>query len=142
MRNVMQIVLVVVLLLCLSSCTSTSAWIWGDDGAVGARVGTNVTENNEAGLSMLWWPEDVDPEVMGLYAIHHFPVPVEFRNPLIVDFLPEILEGRAYLGGKLDVDFGTDETTVGPIAGVIFENTLFFETSLDKPVLFGLRFKF
>lgn len=140
MKNLIVLV-VVALLFCLTGC-SGNTWVWGDNGAVGARIGTKVTENNEAGLSVLWWPDDSEPEELGLYAVHHFPGTVEFRNPLIVDFLPEILEGRPYLGGKLDVNFDTDETFVGPIAGVIFENTIFIETSLDKPLLFGLRFEF
>lgn len=145
-----NLIVVVVLLLCLlagcegnnSADNPVKTWYWGDNGAVGARIGTKITENNEAGISMLWWPSDSEPKVLGLYGVHHFPDIVEFRNPLIVDFLPETLKGKAYLGGKLDINCITDETTVGPVAGVIFENTLFFETSVDKPILFGLRFEF
>lgn len=138
------IIAVVVALLWLQGCSgesNVSGWVWSDDG-VGVRVGTKVSENNEAGLSMLHRSGDNEPRVVGLYGVHHFPEPVKFRNPLIVDFLPETLEGTAYLGGRLDVDLEMGETSMEPIAGIIFEDTLFFETSLDRPVLFGLRIKF
>lgn len=145
------VVLLLCLLLCLPGC-SGNTWVWDDDGAVGARLGTNVTENNEAGLSMLWRPDDSGPRVMGLYGVHHFPEPVEFRNPLILDFMPETLEGKPYIGGKFDVNFDTNETLIGPVAGIIFEDVLFLEyqfqsfgpgtTSASSKVLFGLRFEF
>ena len=143
MKNV--IVLVVVLLLCLvTGCAenNSAVWFWEDTEAVGARIGTKLTENNEAGLSMLWGPDESEPRILGLYAVNHLIDLVEFRNPIIVDFLPETLMGRPYLGGKLDINFDTDETTVGPIAGIIFEETFYIETSIDKPLMFGLRAKF
>jgi len=154
MKKLMQIVLVVVLLLCLPGCisNSTSAWAWGDEGAIGARVGTKVTENNEAGLSMLCWPDDDEPRVLGLYGVHHFAEPVEFRNPLMLEFLPETLEAKTYIGGKLDVNLDTDSSSVGPIAGVIFEDIIFLEyqfqsfdqgsSSVSSKILFGVRAEF
>jgi len=149
MKNVI-VVVAVVLLLCLAGCES--AWVWGDNEAVGARIGTYVTENNEAGLSMLWWPDDNEPRVLGLYGVHHFPGLVEFRNPLIVDFLPETIEGRTYLGAKLDVNFDTEDTSIDPVAGIVFEDIIFLEyqfqsfsqdsSSMSSKILFGLRMDF
>ena len=155
MKNLNVVVMSVLLLCLLAGCSednSMSAWAWGDSGAIGARVGTKVTENNEAGLSMVWWPDDSEPRVLGLYGVHHFPDPVEFRNPLMLDFLPETLEARAYIGGKLDVNLDTDDTSIGPVAGVIFEDILFIEyrfqsfsqntNSVSSEVLLGLRIEF
>jgi len=146
------VMLVLVLLLSLPVQATISTWVWGDDEAVGLRVGYDITENNEAGLSTLCWPNDSEPKVWGIYGIHYFANTVEFRNPLILDFLPEIFEGKSYIGGKLDVNFDIDDTSIGPVAGIVFEDVLFIEyqfqsfdqgsTSVSNKILFGLHFKF
>ncbi len=140
MRNVILAV-VVVLFLCASGCVST-AWVWDDNDAIGARVGGYLTENNEAGGSIKMRDEDSEIREVGIYAIHHFPDLVEFRNPFMVDFLPDTITGSAYLGGKIDYDLDTHNSKTDPIAGVIFEDTLFIEHSLDGNSFLGLRFKY
>lgn len=143
---------VIVLLLCLPVQATISTWLWGDNEAVGARIGTEVTENNEAGLSMLWWPDDQEPRVLGFYGVHHSANAVKFRNPLILDFTPEMIEGRPYIGAKIDINVEDNESSVGPVAGVLFEDILFMEyqyqsfeqgsTSTSSKIIFGLRIKF
>jgi len=147
-----KLILLLVLLLSVPAQANISSWIWGDSEAVSARFGIPVTENNEAGLSFLWWPDDSEPKVLGLYGVHYFANSVPFRNPLILDFLPETFEGRPYIGAKLDVNFDTDDTAIGPVAGIIFEDVLFLEyqfqnfeqgsSSVDNKIVFGLRIKF
>ena len=153
MRNV--IVVLALLFGLFAGCSennSAKIWTWGDSRAVGARIGTNITENNEAGLSMLWWPSDSEPRVLGLYGVHHFPEPIVFRNPLILDFLPKELKAKSYLGGKLDVTFDTDDVSIDPVAGIVFEDIFFLEyqlqsfsqdsSSMISKILFGLRMEF
>lgn len=147
-----NLIVIVALLLCLMvfGCqdpNSVRAWIWSDEG-VGARVGTNITENNEAGISATLWEEDCEPRVLGFYVLRHLQNTVEFRNPFILDFLPPTLEAHPYIGGKFDRNFDTGETVIGPIGGVIIEDAFFigyqpqsFEpgsTSVNNKVLFGL----
>jgi len=152
----MKYVITVVLLLCLlvSGCAenSVTAWAWGDSEGIGARVGTKVTANNEVGVSAVLWEEDCEPRVVGIYALRHFPDPVEFRNPLMLDFLPEILQAKAYLGGKLDHNLDLNETSVGPVAGLVLEENIFFEyqfetfeqgqSSVDSRFVAGLHWEF
>ncbi len=149
-------VVLLVLLLSLPVQGSISTWIWGDDEAVGARIGTQITENNEAGLSMLVWPGDSDRDAeliaLGLYGVYRFPQTAEFRNPLILDFLPETIEGRPYIGGKFDINLDTNKSSVAPVAGIVFQDILFLEyqfqsfspdsASVSSKVVFGLRIKF
>jgi len=151
MRKLLFVV-AVVLLLSLPVRGQVSTWAWGDDEAVGARVGRKITENNEAGLSMLWWPDDTEPRVLGLYGIHHLGNTVEIRNPLILDFLPETIEARPYVGAKVDLHLDNKKTSVGPVAGILFEDILFLEyqyqsfepntTSATSKIIFGLRINF
>lgn len=145
-------VVAVVLLLCLPVRGSMSTWLWGDDEAVGARIGTKVTENNEAGLSMLWWPDEQEPEVLGFYGIHHSATSVEIRNPLMLEFAPETINGRPYIGAKMDIHLDNNKTSMGPVAGIMFEDILFLEyqyqsfsqgsVSPSSKIIFGLRIEF
>lgn len=140
MKTVVTILMMCLLAISQSGCNSEmNAWAWEEDDSLGVRIGGFLSENNEAGGSMNWQDEDSGPRVLGLYALHHFPEKVEFRNPLILDFLPETLFGTAYLGGKLDVNLDTNNTSLTPVAGVIFADTLFIEQSLDGNSMFGLR---
>ena len=147
MKNV--IVLVVVLLLCLSGCTG---WLWEDEG-VGMRLGGRITENNEIGASAILWEEDCEPRVFGAYVIRHIPDPnVPFRNPLMLDFLPEVFQAKAYFGGKLDYNLDLNDTSLGPLAGIIIEDIFFVEyqyqsfdqgaSAVNNKILFGIRTEF
>ena len=150
------VLVVVTLLLCVPvQAKSLRAWIWGDEGVVGARLGQLVTENNEVGLSISVWPGDsnrgVDVESVGIYGMRHF-APIEMRNPLMLDFLPETIEGRPYFGGKFDLNCKGGGNPVMVIAGIIFEDILFLEyhfpsfsfdsTSMSSKILIGIRIKF
>lgn len=129
----------------LAGCNEEmTMWGWDEDDAIGARAGTFLTENNETGFSVKLRDGDSELQTLGIYAVHHFPDLVEFRNPLMVDFLPETLSGAAYFGGKIDHDVQVNTTETNLIAGVILEDTVFFETSQNGDSLVGLRciFKF
>lgn len=136
MKRLMLTVLVM-LCLCLPAQGDIYSWIWGDNDAIGARVGTDITENVEAGLSALWFPDRERPEIWGVYGVYH---------------LPEIIAGRPYLGGKLDIDFNLHKVgEVSPIAGIVFVDILFIEyqfESFDRKakgeskIVFGLRIEF
>lgn len=149
--------LIVVLMLCVlvvGGCsqneTDVYSWVWGDDDAIGARVGTNVGDSNnvEVGLSALWWPDRERPEIWGMYGIYSFPEILEVPNPIVMEFLPETISGRPYLGGKVDIDFSGDKSRASPIAGIVFEDIFFIEyqfDSIDRDIandsklIFGIR---
>lgn len=148
MKNVIVLVVMVVLF-CLSGCTG---WLWEDEG-VGMRLGGRITENNEVGGSAILWEEDCEPRVFGAYVIRHIPEPnVPFRNPLMLDFLPEVFQAKAYFGGKLDYNLDLNETSLGPLAGIIIEDIFFVEyqyqsfeqgaSTVDNKILFGIRTEF
>lgn len=143
MKAVM-VLMCLLLIIFVSGCNSSpmTTWVWDENDAIGVRAGTFLTENNEAGLSAKWQDEDSELQTLGIYAIHHFPDLVEFRNPLMVEFLPETFSGGAYFGGKIDhnVDMNTSESDL--IAGVIIEDAVFFEYSQNGNSLVGLRLKF
>jgi len=124
----------------LAGCNMTM-WAWDEDEAINVRAGMFLTENNEAGFSAKLRDGDSELQTLGIYAVHHFPDLVEFRNPFadIVSFLPETFSGAAYFGGRIDqnVDINTTESDL--IAGVILEDTVFFETSQNGDSLVGLR---
>jgi len=144
-------VVVLVLFLCIPVQADIYSWVWGDSDAIGARVGTDISKDIEVGLSALWWPDREMPEIWGVYAIYHLPDILQIPNPIDVDFLPEIISGKPYVGGKLDIDFEIDKGSVSPIVGIVFNKVLFFEyqfESFDRVILgeskivFGLRFEF
>lgn len=137
-------ILMCLLAISLAGCNSSqmTTWVWDDNDAIGVRAGTFLTENNEAGLSAKWRDEDSELQTLGLYAVHHFPDLVEFRNPLMVDFLPETFSGSAYFGGKIDHNMDMNTSEADLIAGVIVEDVVFFEYSQNGDSLVGLRFKF
>lgn len=141
----------VVLCLCLPVQADIYSWIWGDDDAIGARIGTDISESIEIGASALWFPDQESPRIWGMYGIYHLPEIVQFPNPIILDFLPDTIGGRPYFGGKLDIDFDIDKARVSLIAGIVFEDILFIEYNFesidsnaynDSKILFGLRIRF
>ena len=116
------IVLVVVLVMCLAGCTNNSdmsGWAFGDNDAIGARVGIEVIDPNiEVGVSGLWLPDIEKPVAYGLYAVYHGPEVLEVPNPLT--FFSERISGHPYGGGKFDVDARFEEGMLSPIVGFIF----------------------
>jgi hypothetical protein len=140
-------ILMCLLAISLAGCyEEMTMWGWDEDGAIGVRAGMFLTENNETGFSAKLRDGDSELQTLGIYAVHHFPDLVEFRNPFadIVSFLPPTLSGAAYFGGKIDHDVQVNTTETNLIAGVILEDTVFFETSQNGDSLVGLRciFKF
>jgi len=115
------------------------------------RVGVKDDSPIEVGLSALWLPDREEPEIWGIYALYHLPEIVNVPNPIVVDFLPEIITGTPYLGGKLDIDFDDEVTDISPVAGILLMDVLFIEYQFEyidresrqeSKVLFGLRIKF
>ncbi len=157
MKKLMMMV-AVVLLLCLPAQGKIYSWLWADNDALGVRIGTDlekigvdIDEKIEVGISALWYPDQDSPKMWGIYGIYHLPEIVQFRNPLVLDFLPEEIGGRPYFGGKVEIDFDIDKSSVSPIAGIVFEDIFFIEYQFDsfdrqrngdsKAIWFGLRIK-
>ena len=146
-----KLILLIVLFLCLPVRADTTSWLWADDDALGVRVGVKDDSPIEVGLSALWLPDREEPEIWGIYALYHLPEIVNVPNPIVVDFLPEIITGTPYLGGKLDIDFDDEVTDISPVAGIVLMDVLFIEyqfeaidreSKQESKVLFGLRIKF
>lgn len=137
------LMLVILALLLVAGCAEMTASISDDNDAIGVRAGGFLTENNEAGLSVKIQEDDSEIRELGLYALHHYPdMAVKFRNPLVVEFLPEEIEGTPYLGAKMDYDMDMHRCDTEPVAGVIFAETFYIEHSLDGDSMFGIRFRF
>lgn len=149
-----QLVLVAfVLLFLLPGCAEDTmrTWVWGDGEVVGARVGSMITENNEAGIMLEKQMEDCESVIGGIYAVRYFPA-AKFRNPFIMESLPATIEGRPYIGGKLDIDLEANNSIVSPVIGTVFEDVFFVEyqlrayepgtTTADGLFRFGLWFKY
>jgi len=137
--------------LCIPARADITSWLWADNDALGLRLGSEISENIEVGLSTLWLPDREEPEIWGLYALYHLPEIVNVPNPILVDFLPETITGAPYLGGKLDIDFNDDSTDISPVAGIVLMDVLFIEyqfESIDREsrqeskLLFGIRIEF
>ena len=137
------ILAVVVLLLCAPvQASDIATWVWGSDDAINARIGTFLTENNEVGGSFKWRDNDSEPRQIGIYVAHHFPDIVKFQPPIVTDFLPETINGTGYLGLKFIRDLDTHINKTTPIAGIVFEDILFLEYSLDGMTSLGIRIRF
>lgn len=135
------IAVVVSALLLVAGCADMTASLWdGRDNAIGARVGLEMGEadelKTEIGGSLLYWPDGENSEEFGAYGKVKFDE-IEITNPIPLDFLPEVIKGTPYLGGRVNSDFD-DETL---IAGIEIENTLFMEYQGDY-IFFGLFHKF
>ena len=69
-----QVTILLCLLIALAGCGNESLWVFGDNDALGIRVGTEIAENVEVGASSMWWPEsDNDTQLYGAYAFLHQP---------------------------------------------------------------------
>lgn len=132
----------VTILLCLlvvAGCGQNSFWAYGDDDALGVRVGTEIRENVEVGVSSMWWPDDDgDSQMYGGYAIYHLPA--EPNEPL-----------GAYIGAQTPLN-NTYYSRVAPIAGVVFDEIFFIEyqyksweskeSQEEDKIVFGVRIPF
>lgn len=143
-------VALILLTLSLPAQAKISNWLWGDSDALGVRVGIDLGENIEVGVSSLWLPDRERPVSWGIYGLFHLPE-IEVPNPIVMDFLPETISGRPYFGAKIDFDFVVDQSMTSPVAGIVFNDLLFFEyqfSSIDRTsigeskILFGLRILF
>lgn len=145
-------VLLMMLLFCVPVQAGVSSWIWADSDAIGTRIGTDLADNIEVGISALWWPDSESPEIYGIYGVYTLPECIQLPNPIVLDFLPETIGGCPYFGGKVDVDFSRNKGSASLIAGIVFEKILFLEyqfqsfdrqntTNGDSKLIFGIKFK-
>lgn len=129
---------VVAVLLLVAGCNDMTASLWNDrEGAIGGRLGYAI-ESAEMGLSVLHWPDGDNSEVFGAYGMYKFSDMVEIPNPIPMDFLPEMLKGTPYIGGKVDGEGGSSLL----IAGIEIENALYMEFHQDNYVYVGLKHQF
>lgn len=138
MKKVMGILLCL-LAISLVGCESekkSSLWILGDDDALGVRIGTEVAENVEVGVSSVWWPEDDgDSQLYGAYAFLHQP--------------GETIS--TYIGVQTPLN-NTYYDRIAPVAGIVFDEIFFTEyqyknweskqSQEEDKIVFGVRIKF
>ena len=137
MKKQVAILTMCLLAISLSGCfeeQSSSVWIFGDDDSLGVRVGTEVVENIEVGVSSVWWEDRDDSQLYGAYALYHIP--------------GETIS--TYIGAQTPLN-NTYYDHIAPVAGVRYGN-LFAEfqyknwrskeSQEDDKVVFGLRFPF
>ena len=130
-------ILLCLLAISLSGCfeeQSSSVWIYGDDDSLGVRVGTEVVENVEVGVSSVWWEDRGDSQLYGAYALYHIP--------------GETIS--TYVGAQTPLN-NTYYDHIAPVAGVRYGN-LFAEyqyknwrskeSQEDDKIVVGLRFPF
>jgi hypothetical protein len=114
---------------------SSSLWAFGDDDALGVRLGTEVAENVEVGVSSMWWPEsDNDTQLYGGYALYHQPGDTT----------------STYIGVQTPLNNNYDQ--IAPVAGVVFDEIFFLEYQYknwdekeaqeEDKIVFGVRFRF
>lgn len=133
-------ILMCLLVISLAGCGGqNSFWAYGDDDALGVRVGTELAENVEVGVSSMWWPEnDGDSQMFGGYAIYHLSN--DPNAPL-----------GAYVGAQTPLN-NTYYDQVAPIAGVVFDEIFFLEyqyksweskeSQEEDKIVFGVRIPF
>ena len=156
MKNL--ITLLIILLVAGLAQADMTAWVMGENNTITARVGMTLDPNNiEIGAQTTWYPDDDTPQIYGVYGIFVFDQSVSFRQPIPVEWLPETLEAKPYIGGLVTVDVRQDDrrTLYGPVAGVIIKEIMVIEYAYhyvddqlqdymkdESRVSFGLRFKF
>lgn len=142
-------ILLCLLAISLAGCNGGAVSLYGDNDAVGARVGAEIAENIEAGVLSYWYPyDDNDSQIWGAYSLYHFPDIVELPNPLDPE---KTLEATTYIGAQLSLD-SNYEDYVSLVTGVIFQKVFFVEyqpkafdnkaSMEDDKVVFGLRITF
>lgn len=137
------VVLVVVLVLCVPvQAGDFTTWIWTNNDATGVRLGTifedsSDTNDLELGLSMLWLPDSGEPEIFGVYVLYHLPDLVQITTPAIFDgILPEIITGKPYVGGDVQLYGGGDMLLV---TGITLQRIFFIEYREQGEIIGGLR---
>ena len=129
-------ILMCLLAISLAGCGQSSFWAYGDDDALGVRLGTEMAENVEVGISSVWWPEsDNDTQLYGAYALLHMPGETV----------------STYIGAQTPLN-NTYYDQVAPVAGVVFDEIFFMEYQYrnwdakdaqeEDKIIFGVRFKF
>lgn len=114
---------------------SSSMWAFGDDDALGIRLGTEVAENVEVGISSMWWPEDDgDTQLYGAYALYYLPEDAV----------------NTYIGVQTPLNNNYDQ--IAPVAGVVFDEVFFLEYQYknwgdkeaqeEDKIVFGIRLRF
>lgn len=133
-------ILMCLLVISLAGCSGqNSFWAYGDDDALGVRVGTEVAENVEVGVSSLWWPEDDgDSQLYGAYALYHLPSNDE-----------DVV--CTYIGAQTPLN-NTYYDKVAPVVGIVFDKIFFTEyqyknwdakeSQEEDKIVFGLRITF
>ena len=162
MKYVMMLI-VVLLVAGTTQANDLSVWLLGEDDLVGARIGYMVDDNVEVGVLSQWYPQDEAPNILGAFGVYHFDEPVEIKNPIPLEWLPETFLAKPYIGAQVSIDFrkligetdGMRRSMVGPIAGIVVQEVLVIEYSysafgdgLDKvlddnhQISIGLRIPF
>ena len=120
----------------LVGCGNESLWVYGDDDALGVRVGTEMAENVEVGVSSMWWPEDDgDSQLYGAYALLHIPGETV----------------STYIGAQTPLNNAYYDQ-VAPVAGIVFDEIFFIEyqyknwsdkeSQEEDKIVFGVRIPF
>ena len=131
-------ILLCLLILIVAGCESekSSFWAYGDNDALGVRVGTEVAENIELGVSSVYWPDDDnDTQLYGAYVMLHQP--------------GETIS--TYVGAQTPLN-NTYYDQVAPVVGVVFDEIFFTEYQYrnwdakeaqeEDKIVFGVRLRF
>ena len=130
----MKTVTILMCLLIVAGCGNESFWAYGDNDALGIRVGTEIAENIEVGASSVYWPDDDnDTQLYEAYAILHQPGETV----------------STYFGAQTPLNNNYDQ--VAPVVGVIFDEIFFTEYQYknwdakeaqeEDKIVFGVRLK-
>lgn len=130
------ITLMCLLAISLAGCGQNSFWAYGDDDALGVRVGTKMAENVEVGVSSMWWPDDDgDTQLYGAYALLHIPGETV----------------STYIGAQTPLNNAYYDQ-IAPVAGIIFDEIFFIEyqyknweskeSQEEDKIVFGVKIPF
>ena len=125
-----SLILIVALLLCVMGTARAEMTLWGmyDRDTAGVRIGY-AHDQIEVGLFGAWRPDPKQPpNIFGAYSLYEFGA-IEVVNPIPLDWLPEKLTGKPYLGGYVTVDLADEGRKIlgGPMAGVLIQDVLAIE---------------
>ena len=128
-------ILMCLLAISLAGCGQNSFWAFGDDDALAIRLGTEMAENVEVGVSSMWWEDNGDSQIYGAYALYHIP--------------GETIS--TYVGAQTSLN-NTYYDRISPIVGVVFDEIFFTEyqyknweskeSQEEDKIVFGVRLKF
>ena len=101
--------------------------IGGDNEAVLIRVGYDLTENNEIGLSTHYYPnEENDSQNLGIYVLRKLPDIATIPNP----FGGEV-NATGYVGFQTVFDDNDYDDYISPFAGFEFWDNFFVEVQYE-----------